>query len=1073
MSDIEGSTRLFHHLGTAYVQLLQEHRLLLRHAIAAHDGREVDTEGDGLLVAFADAAAAVAAALDAQRGLMAHAWPAGGDVRVRIGLHTGEATPTGAGYVSLAVHQVARVSAAAHGGQVLMSETTASAAAGRLCAQARVFALGSFHLRGFPAPQRLFQLLHPDLPSDFPPLRAVGVVPHNLPFLRTGFVGRDRERPAVADLLAATGLVTIAGPGGVGKTRLAMQVAYDVMDRYADGVRLVELAPVAEPERVTPAVAAAVGVADEPGRSIGDVLLDVLAGKAMLLLLDNCEHLLDAVVGLVDELAQTCPHLAVLATSREPLDIDAEAVWRLEPLGTVGPPAGVSDAARLFAERAALVRPDFTLSEETAADVTRLVVHLDGMPLAIELAAAALADRPLSAVLQGLTDRFALLSHGRRNAPSRHRTLRAALDWSLDLLTAEERRTFIRMAAFAGSGSIGAATEVCAGKPVTAAAVPETVRRLIRASLLVAHREVPDRWSMLESVRELASVELAEAGESDSAAARHRAWYAAHTEAVGRDLGRSDRPGAMRDLAAEHENVLLALDTSVRAGDATTALRLAVGMAPFWTSGGHWAEGIGRLDAVLDLPCTDEALRARALVAAGQLLLLRGDLDEAEARFTEACRHGSAAGDDGAVAGALSGAGYVAFRRSRLGDAQANWERALEHAEAAGDERRAAGVLRSLAVAAGSRGDQTATGELLERAMALARRVGDDHQLRQVLGSAAERHLWVGAYDKATEEYGEALELATAIGELPARPLLLAELGWTALLRGDVGVAHRLATEAVELGEDVVNRRVQVHALRLLGETLVRRGRPDDAAAALDRALAVAEEFAAPAELAGVLCSQAVAALEVLRLDEARATAERSLGLSALPHPMRLVNPAWVRGVVGVRQGRLGDAERDFRSIRSLATYAVRVTANGTWGLACVEAARGERELALADHAAALRLRHGFGDRLGVAESLVGIAGVIATTSPEGAARLAGGATALVRASAAVPTPRQQADLDSVSQRATGAADPGTVTDGMTAGATLDECAAVAEALELIDPTLTSSGAARSRSEGASSRGMA
>jgi predicted ATPase len=801
---------------------------------------------------------------------------------------------------------------------------------------------------------------------------------------------------------------------------------------------------------VTSAVAASVGVAEQQGRPIRDVLLEALAGKAMLLLLDNCEHLLDAVAELVDDLSQTCPHLDVLLTSREPLEIDGEAVWRLEPLATVADAgAGVSEAARLFAERAALVRPDFRLSEDTAADVAQLVSRLDGMPLAIELAAAALADRPLSAVLQGLTDRFALLSRGRRTAPGRHRTLRGALDWSLDLLTATERRIFIRLAAFAGSGSIAAATEVCAGGPVSRATVPEAVRKLIRASLLVADPELPERWSMLESVRELATVELAEAGETDSAAARHRSWYVSHVEAVAGDLGRTDRPGAMQELTAEHDNVRRALDTAQGAGDATAGLRLAVAIAPFWTSGGHWSEGSDRLHALLELPGADDGLRARALVAAGNLLLLRGDLTEAAADFTDAGQRARAAGDDATLARALSGTGYIAFRGSRLKESQQCWEDALAHAEAAGDDRAAAGILRSLAVAAGSRGDQDASGELLERAIPLARRVGDDQQLRQLLGSAAERHLWLGAYREATDEYGEALELASAIGDLSARPLLVAELGWMALLRGDVGLAHHMAAEAVQLGEEFVNRRVQLHALRLLGEALLRRGRPDDARAALDRALTIAEDFAAPAELAGVRCSQAAAALESLHLDDARDLAERSLGLSALPHTLRLVTPDWVRGVVRVRQGELDGAERDFQSTLTFAGgSAVRATGNGTWGLACVEAARGRPERALAGHQTALRLRHELGDRLGVAESLVGVAAAIAAERPEDAARLAGAAGALFHASAAVPTPRQQADLDAVSQLAIAATDAGTVAAAVAAGAVIQESAAVAAALD-------------------------
>ena len=1050
MSDIEGSTRLFHRFGSDYVPLLAEHRRLLRDAVARHSGHEVETEGDALLLAFADAADGVAAALDGQRALAAHQWPAGGDVRVRIGLHTGAATPVGGGYVALAVHQTARISAGAHGGQVLMSDATATAAAGRLPPGATVTPLGSFQLRGFPTPERLFQLVHPDLPATFPPLRALGVVAHNLPFLRAGFVGREAERAALADLLPATGVLTVAGPGGVGKTRLAVQLGFDVMDDYADGAWMVELAPLSDAGLVAGAVAAVVGVAEQAGRSIEDLLVEALAPRSMLLLLDNCEHLLDAVAALVERLSQHCPHLVVLVTSREPLDIDGEAVWRLSPLPTLdltgeltADRVGAVEAAALFVERAALIRPGFRLTDETAPAVARLVAHLDGMPLAIELAAAALRDQPLSAVLQGLSDRFALLSRGRRTAPGRHQTLRAALEWSLDLLTPDERRVFARLAVFAGQGTLEAAAEVCAGAPVPAASVPAAVRRLMRASLLQASADVDGRWTMLESVRELAALELTAAADTD-AVVRHRTWFAVRAETLGADIGRTDRPAALRELTADHDNVRHALDSAVADGDAVTGLRLCVAMGPFWLAGMHWSEGIERLRTVLDLPADDDRLRGRGLATAGQLLLVRGDLAEADAMFTEARVRAAAVQDDLALARALSGAGLIAFRASRLDESQQLWEESLAAAERAGDDRAVASALRSLAIAAGTRGDQDTAGLLLGRALASARRIGDDQLLRQLLGSSAEMHMWLAEYQRAADEYGDALELATGIGDLSARPLLLAELGWVALLQGEVAVATQLAGEAVAFAEEFVNRRVLAHALRLHGEALLRRGRPDDGRAALDRALEVSEDFGAPAEIAGVLCSQAWQAFEHLRLDEARALADRSVELSALPHPMRLMSPEWVRGMVAVRRGDPDAAAADFEGGLTFhgGPAGPRPIANSAFGLACVDVARGRSKAGISGHASALRRRHGMGDRLGVAESLLALAAALAPVEPADAARLLGAAEALLSAVGAVPTPRQAADLARTA-RTTGAARSG--------DAALDEIRAVELALALAE----------------------
>jgi predicted ATPase len=780
----------------------------------------------------------------------------------------------------------------------------------------------------------------------------------------------------------------------------------------------------------------------------------------MLLLLDNCEHLLDAVADLVERLSRHCPHLSILVTSREPLDVDGEAVWRLDPLPTVHPSGeltaeqvGAVEAVQLFAERAALIRPGFRVTDENAASVARLVSHLDGIPLAIELAAAALMDRPLSAVLQGLTDRFTLLGRGRRAAPGRHSTLRAALEWSLDLLTPDERRVFTRLSVFAGQGTAEAAAEVCAGGPVPAGSVPASLRRLMRASLLVPHPDVAERWSMLESVRELGAVELAASGDTD-AAARHRRWFAVRAEALGPVVGRTDRPEALRELTADHDNVRHALDSAVAAGDSSTGLRLCVAMGSFWLAGLHWTEGITRLRDVLDLPGDDDRLRARGLATAGQLLLVRGDrgdLGEADVLFTEARELAAAAGDDVTLARALSGAGLIAFRGSRLAESQHLWEQSLLHAEKAGDEHAVASALRSLAIAAGSRGDQDVAGQLLDRAIESARRIGDDQLLRQLLGSSAEMHIWVGAYQVAADEYGDALEIATDIGDLSARPLLLAELGWVALLRGEVAVAQQLAGESVGFAEELVNRRVLAHGLRLHGETLLRRGRPDEASAALDRALTVAQEFGAPAEIAGVLCSHAWAALEDLRLTDARELADRALTLSALPHSMRLVSPDWVRGAVALREGDLDAAARGFESGLGFGgpNGAPRFVALGTFGLACVDAARGRAVPAVAGHATALRMRQGMGDRLGIAESLLGLASAVLPAQPSDAARLVGASCAVLTAVGAVPTPRQRADIEQTVRRAVDAAGEDVTVRARSEGAAMGEAAAVALALDV------------------------
>lgn len=1057
MTDIEGSTRLFRELGDAYADVLATHNSLLRAAVNQHHGTEVKSEGDALLIAFEDPTDAVAACLEGQRALGEGPWPVDVVVRVRMGVHTGEATPVGDDYVTLALHQVARISSGAHGGQILVSEATAGAVENHLSAGAELVDLGSFQLRGFNAPEHLYQLRHPDLRQDFPPPRAIGVLAHNLPFHRTSFVGRSKERSALAKLLGTSGVVTIVGSGGVGKTRLAVQLAHDVAGEFADGAWIAELAPLTTPEALARGVASAIGITEEPGRSIEDLLIETLRSKTALLIFDNCEHLLDAVAHLAEAITTRCPNIVILATSREPLDIDGEVVWRLDPLPTVDPTdvtssmdAASVDSVDLFMQRAALVRPDLQLTDENLTDVLKILQHLNGIPLAIELAAAALSERSPRAVQEGLIDRFSLLTHGRRTAPDRHQTLRAAIEWSLDLLDSKERRLFDRLSVFSGSWTTEAASEACGFGPLVSSEVPSLLRHLARASLLTSDSESADRWSMLESVRELAHIELGNLEEVDDMAERHRNWYAQRLELVSDDLGRRGRPEIMSELVSDQDNIRRAIDSAVDGVDATTALRICASMSPFWTSHGDWTEGIEFTRRALSLDGGAPAVRAQARVGLGRLLLLSGDLTEAHECYVQAKREADDA-DHVTLARTLIGLGYVAFRQSQLAEAEDHWQEALSHAEKGGDQRVSAEVLRSLAIVRGSRGQQAAAEELLDRAIGAAHRAEDDQLLRLLLGAAAETKIWMGRYGEAEGDYGDALALATEIGDFSARPLLLAELGWVAILRGDAPGAERLSTESAELGEDLHNPRVLTQALRLSGEALLRLGELGQAATALERAREASETFRAPAEVAGVLCSRAHLALQQQAFDDARRLAEEALGLSALQHTMRLVSPTWVLGAAALGEGDIEAAERHFQEdVGEGERMGIpRYQANALWGLAGVRAARGLVGEAAGHYELSLTLRRQIGDRLGVVETLIGLATLASDYEPSQALALIRAADALRAEAGAVPTPLETMRANAFSSRI-GEAASETLDDGLREPFRADENEAVAIATGLV-----------------------
>jgi len=449
-TDIEGSTRLLQQLGSRYADVLAEERSLLRAAFQERDGREIDTAGDGLFVAFGRATQAVSAAAAAQRSISTHPWPEGLQVHVRMGLHTGEAVFSAGGYVGLDVHRAARICSAGHGGQILLSQTTRDLPAG-----VSIRALGSHRLKDLQHPEVVFQVIIPDLPSDFPPLKSLDRLPNNLPIQLTSFIGREREMAEIKRMLSAARLLTLTGSGGCGKTRLALQVAADLVGEFPDGAWLVELAALSDPALVPQAVASVLGVREESGhlqmgevgsgglpgasvsRSILTRLLDYLQSKRMLIMLDNCEHLIGACATFSDTLLRACPNLKILATSREGLGIAGETAWRVpslslpdaQRLGSIEASTLTQyEAVRLFIDRAVAALPAFAVTNHNAPAVAQICHRLDGIPLAIELATARVKALPVEQIAKRLDDRFRLLTGGSRTALPRQQTLRATID---------------------------------------------------------------------------------------------------------------------------------------------------------------------------------------------------------------------------------------------------------------------------------------------------------------------------------------------------------------------------------------------------------------------------------------------------------------------------------------------------------------------------------------------------------------------------------------------------------------------------------------------------------------------
>ena len=672
-TDIEGSTRLFRLLEDGFPSLLEAHNQIVREAIEGSGGAVVKTEGDAFFAAFSSAAAALTACRRAQRDLAAHPWPREAQIRVRMGLHSGRAIPADDDYVALAVNQAARVVSAAHGGQILMTEATQAL----LPDDAPLRALGRFQLRDFEDPEPLYEVADGE---GFPAPRALPAAVHNFPRPRTSFVGRGREVDALRELAADVQLITLVGTGGTGKTRLARELAIRVLDDFPDGAWLVELAPLSRAGQVLPAIAHTLGVREAPGENLQDALLDRLSGARLLLVLDNCEHVLDRAAELVDAVLVAAPTVCVWATSRERLAVSGERIWPVAPLAVPNSDSSTeeaieSGAVRLFADRAADARPGFRLASNNVAAVIDICRRLDGLPLALEFAAARTAALAPGQIAERLDSRFELLTGGGRTALPRHRTLRATLEWSYELLSEVERQALRRLSVFAGAFSLDAAEAVVHGAEISEEDVASLVERLVQNSLLELRDDA--RFLALETVREYGRLMLAEADEEREARDRHLQWVSASVER--RDGEEEDAWHAR--IEAEYGELRAAIGWSLSSGSPAAGLRALARTGSFLADHAHTAEGNTWLDALLERAdeCAPEN-RADGLAISSRLAWVRGDYEIARKASEEGLAIAKALEDGARASHFMRLLGNAALYEGRIADARALYLRATEEA---------------------------------------------------------------------------------------------------------------------------------------------------------------------------------------------------------------------------------------------------------------------------------------------------------------------------------------------------------------------------------------------------------
>jgi len=852
-SDIEGSTRLIQELGAAAQELIERHHELLRTAFDAAGGAEVRTEGDSFFVAFRSAPDAVAAATAGQRALDAEPWPDGAAIRVRIGLHSGLGALAGDDYGGIDVHRAARIAAAAHGGQVVLSEATRGLAAHDLPDGVTLRDLGPHSLRDLPDSERIFQLVIPGLRADFPPIRSMEAHPNNLPTRLTTFVGRVQELEDLRRLLAENRLLSLTGPGGVGKSSLATELARQAVDVFPDGAWFVGLEAINDPDLVASSIITALNIREGGSRPPGQVVHDYLRDRRLLLVLDNFEQLLGA-AELVGALLREAPGLKTVVTSRSPLHIAGEQEYQVSPLPLPRPGPGgeidagletleTIDAVRLFIDRARRAQPAFALTAENAQHVVEGCRRLDGLPLGIELAAARVALLAPATIVDRLARRLPLPGTVARDLPDRQRTLNETIAWSYELLHPAARRLFGRLSVFAGGWDIDAAEAVCGSAEEIGVEVLGGIAQLVEGSLVRALTTGPmSRFAMLETIRDFAADRLEEAGDASEIRRRHALHYLALSESAAPHLPGRNQMAWIARLTEERDNVRAAIQTVIDASDADAGLRFAAALWRYWQLDGHVAEGRATIDAIFDLPGAERpsATRMRALEAAGGLLFWSAEPDGASAMYK----------------------------------AQLALARELE------DRAGEADALFNLLAPIGQSGDMAAAAEMLDAAGRLYNQLGDRRGEARVDATRGVMLMLEGDALAGRDILRMAADRLHGLDDVFFEALAIANLSLAALRLGDFPESLLNWRRAMELSRELGDLASTTIALQFMAIMAAEHGRPEAAVRIHEAFEALCRTYAvrSPAGLEVLLARPAYAARLLETLGRERYAMAAELG---------------------------------------------------------------------------------------------------------------------------------------------------------------------------------------------------
>ncbi len=884
-TDIEGSTRLWQQHPEAMPNALACHHAILNEAITAHEGYVFQIIGDAFCAAFSTVRDGLDAALAAQRALRDATWSETGVICVRMAIHTGTADVrvgehTSGEYVSnLTLSRAARLLSAGHGGQILLSFISAELIRDQLPCDVSLRDLDAHRLKDLIHPEHIYQVVVSDLRSDFPLLKTLDARPNNLPIQLTSFIGREQEMARLKELLANVRLLTLTGTGGAGKTRLALQAAADLIDEFPDGVWLVEFAPLADPVLVPHSIATSLGLQLQSGRTIELALAEYLRERKCLLLFDNCEHLMDACWRISDALVRACANLKILATSREGFNIPGEVIYNVPSLAipSLETPTVQTltqyDAVRLFIDRAMTIQQNFALTNQNAAAVARICYHLDGIPLAIELAAARVNVLSVEQISERLADRFRLLTGGSRTALPRQQTLRALIDWSYSLLSPAERILFARLSIFSGGWTLEAAESICAGDGIESFEVLDPLQSLVCKSLVVVGEGVERRvrYRMLETIRQYAREKLVDSGQLNLLRDRHLDWFLDFDERARPKLFSGEQVVMLNRLDAEHDNFRAALTWSLETA-VEKGLCLAAGLYRFWRLRGYWFE---RLDWLMKLLAQTEAInptsaRAFALVTRGDIELSQGEYTDAEKSFAESVQIYRRLGDEKGLAESLGELARLSIAQGDFLRAGALSQESLEISRKIGDKFQISQALNRLAHELRAQGDQIRTNELLNESMALFSQMVDMGSVQNFFASPETQNAYFilasneqdqGNFERARKFFEDGLTFFRKTGSSHEIAWFLRYLANLSLREGDLARAQTLYQESLQIVQDMKDKYCTAHTLDGLAQVENGKGNYPEAESLACQALNLCEQVGSKPRIAHVQCTMGLAML--------------------------------------------------------------------------------------------------------------------------------------------------------------------------------------------------------------------